>query len=293
MKQAPALYRPGARLAACYWLDSAKLVTRLTGQDLGPALAGVGVMTANVAPHDACAESATPWQAIPRKPISVYRLARNLSLPYETARRYVGVLVEAGVCERVDGGVIVPVSFLGRADAESVVRDLAFLGVELARGLQNLGLQTPEIRLPLSEDQIRRVARLGMAFFLGGVRTTVDRLRLDLVSAILFLAIYVANRAELLRNPELARAVAAPDTVRPDGERTPVTVFSLAQDMRLPYETARRHVQLLIRRGLVAKAPNGLIVPAEALSSPMLVDGTTRAWRLTQEFVARAFQGDP
>jgi DNA-binding Lrp family transcriptional regulator len=43
-----------------------------------------------------------------RRPISIGRVAESLGLPYETTRRHVARLIEAKVCERVRGGVIVP-----------------------------------------------------------------------------------------------------------------------------------------------------------------------------------------
>jgi DNA-binding Lrp family transcriptional regulator len=47
-----------------------------------------------------------------RRPISISRIAESLGLPYETVRRQVEKLLEANVCVRVRGGVIVPVALL-------------------------------------------------------------------------------------------------------------------------------------------------------------------------------------
>ena len=47
-----------------------------------------------------------------RRPISIGRVAESLGLPYETTRRQVERLVEAKVCARVRGGVIVPAAML-------------------------------------------------------------------------------------------------------------------------------------------------------------------------------------
>lgn len=62
-----------------------------------------------------------------RRPLSVHRLARRLHLPDETVRRYVGKLIEAGLCERVGRqGVIVPRTVFERPD----VMQLAMRQVE-------------------------------------------------------------------------------------------------------------------------------------------------------------------
>jgi DNA-binding Lrp family transcriptional regulator len=47
-----------------------------------------------------------------RRPISISRIAESLGLPYETVRRQVEKLLEANVCVRARGGVIVPGALL-------------------------------------------------------------------------------------------------------------------------------------------------------------------------------------
>ena len=76
-----------------------------------------------------------------REPISVYALAKSLSMPYETTRRHVGTLIERGFCVRAEGGgVLVPgsvqleTSFVGlvRAnsrDTETFLTALAAVGI--------------------------------------------------------------------------------------------------------------------------------------------------------------------
>ena len=58
-----------------------------------------------------------------RRPVSVYAVARQLGLPYETVRRHVGKLMEEGRCLRLGprGGVIVP------ADAIEQMRPNVFI----------------------------------------------------------------------------------------------------------------------------------------------------------------------
>lgn len=48
-----------------------------------------------------------------RRPVSAYAVSKRLGLPYETVRRHVKTLVDAGVCRRVgENGVIIPADFL-------------------------------------------------------------------------------------------------------------------------------------------------------------------------------------
>jgi DNA-binding transcriptional regulator YhcF (GntR family) len=73
-----------------------------------------------------------------RRPVSAREVARMLSMPAETARRYVNALLRDGVCEKVgDRGVIVPGRIHQRADMVAIgvvyVTRLAQALVELER----------------------------------------------------------------------------------------------------------------------------------------------------------------
>ncbi len=47
-----------------------------------------------------------------RRPISVHALALDLTLPYETTRRHVNALIEQGLAERVESGILVRAELL-------------------------------------------------------------------------------------------------------------------------------------------------------------------------------------
>lgn len=65
-----------------------------------------------------------------RRPVSVYMLARRLSLPYETVRRHVARIVEQGYCVRVGReGVVVNLAVItGLMEREAVSGLLQDLG---------------------------------------------------------------------------------------------------------------------------------------------------------------------
>ncbi|ACG76762.1 conserved hypothetical protein [Phenylobacterium zucineum HLK1] len=52
----------------------------------------------------------------------------------------------------------------------------------------------------------------------------------------------------------------------PDTMRRPVTPGGVARRLGLPPETVRRHALRLVDRGLLARVPGGLILPAETLA---------------------------
>jgi hypothetical protein len=71
------------------------------------------------------------------RPISAHSLALSLGIPYETARRYIGKLIDDGRVARVKGGVIVPqsqsASDTGKEQARQFYNALKRLLVTLRR----------------------------------------------------------------------------------------------------------------------------------------------------------------
>jgi hypothetical protein len=49
-----------------------------------------------------------------RRPVSVHALSLDLALPYETTRRHVNALIEQGLCDRVEAGILVRAEVLER-----------------------------------------------------------------------------------------------------------------------------------------------------------------------------------
>jgi hypothetical protein len=76
-----------------------------------------------------------------RRPISVSRLARSLGLPFETTRQHVNRLIDAGLCVRVRGGVIVPKASVQRPEVAGIVMANLDVVRKLVRDLQAVGLE--------------------------------------------------------------------------------------------------------------------------------------------------------
>jgi DNA-binding Lrp family transcriptional regulator len=100
---------------------------RLLADNYGGVQAGIvaqTIITANSTHLNTRSSEGWPYagvdQAAPdevRRPISIARLAESLGLPYETMRQQVARLIEASVCTRVEGGLIVPRAVLERPGA--------------------------------------------------------------------------------------------------------------------------------------------------------------------------------
>lgn len=181
-----------------------------------------------------------------RRPVSINAVAASLRMPFETARRRVRRLQEAGACAAVEGGVIVPEEFLTspgyvQSVHESHGRLRAFFYEANAAGLVDelpRSAYPPEPTVP-----IRAAARLLADYML---RT------LDMVMGI---------TGDVLGVLVLLAALGSPDRA--------LSIAAIAQRLRMPAETVRRHVNELVERGLCVRDQSGVHVPADFLDRPV------------------------
>ena len=142
--------RLALRAATRFFLKSVDLLARAVSD--GDILRGViflAVVDANtrhLRPADPVARSfADSKDQLPdemRRPVSVHALALDLALPYETTRRHVNALIEQGLCQRVEAGILVRAEVLDREgmvathrknieNLRTLFRDLRDGGVDL------------------------------------------------------------------------------------------------------------------------------------------------------------------
>lgn len=119
--------RAAVRHGWSHVLRSVQLAAGLTGGDVVHGIILMAIIHANTATlrlsdgdNDYDAAPGLPQDSL-RTPVSVYAIAKQLGLPYETVRRHVARLMDEGRCIRVGerGGVIVPARAIGdmRQDA--------------------------------------------------------------------------------------------------------------------------------------------------------------------------------
>jgi DNA-binding Lrp family transcriptional regulator len=204
-----------------------------------------------------------------RRPISVNALAASLRQPFETVRRRVKRLIAEGVCEHVEGGLIIP----GRAMSSP---EYLAHGLAAYERLRRFYIQLRDLDLlpPIPPDQprlaedalpVRAMARLTIDYLLRTVEGLVQQPQ-DLMDSLITLEVFRGNvaamRLERRGGPELISR----DMV-PDGEREPVSISLVAQRLGLPHETVRRRVHGLVARGWCRPVGAGFIVPAETLAN--------------------------
>jgi len=238
-----------------------QIATRVAGLALTDGLLVMAINQANIAPltRDPAARSLYGSLEAPapdqlRRPVSVSAVASSLGLPFETVRRRVRALQAAGVCESAAGGVIVPETFLTSpeyltsvAAAHGQLRAM-FLAAEAAGLIDEL----PPSRFDVAQGvPVRSAARLVSDYIL---RTAEQLMHVtdDLTSAVCLLGVLQAS-------------------LSPAPRRAPgLSAAGLARTLGAAPETARRHAQQLVDRGLCARGPEGLVVTDEMLSAPAM-----------------------
>ena len=121
-------------------------------------------------------------------------------------------------------------------------------------------------RTPAGRDVRRAAVRHGWEHVLQCIGIAASMTGGDLIHGIILVAIIHANTAPLRLSNGDQDYDAGPNLPE-DSLRTPVSVYAVAKQLGLPYETVRRHVARLIDEGRCIKAGprSGVIVPASAI----------------------------
>ena len=280
------------RLGGVYLVDRARFMARVLENNFVTALVFMAISRANVGgiagSHAASARYLTLDDIPPdeaRIPVTVYALARDLAIPYETVRRHVAKLKAWGSCAAVADGIIVrsevfrsPEARRGTLDTERATRTLVN---ELARS----GVRARP-HPPISYDVTLRLARLSTHYFVEGVSLVARRADLDVLSALVMLTIGLMNTQAITCSHTLADRYAGLHDIPPDDLRTPVKAYTISRFLMLPYETARRTCLRLVERGLVARNEAGeLTMPSEVFARPDMMAMFVEFSNLTTDFL--------
>ncbi len=280
------------RLGGEHLLNTARLSTRAVNSDLLTTTLFLAISRANVREVTAAAQKGPHYSGIDeippdelRRPISVYALARELRLPYETARRYAGKLLRARIVERVGDGLVIPSVVYARAGMRQILEETCEETQRFVDALAQAGVHGPT-PTPSPGDRRRQVLRLAVEFYLRSIDRLTNDLDLELVHALVYVAIVQSNIRHLIEDGSMGREFAALGAAPPDRMRRTVSVYAIARDLRLPYETTRRYVGQLIDRGLCARGPQGgLLVPQEVHQRPRLMEGVDGNWSDTMDYL--------
>lgn len=126
------------------------------------------------------------------------------------------------------------------------------------------------------------IARASLGFIRDIVRITRgDRHFLD---ALIFTVALDANMTPVTRDRSLLAAYGGAETSTPDELRRPVSINAVAMSLRLPLETVRRRFLNMARAGLCVIGPQGVIIPREAVTSPVYLAEQRARFDRTRDF---------
>jgi DNA-binding transcriptional ArsR family regulator len=285
--------RMAGRVAGYYFLRTVTLLTRVIDEDLVTALVFLGVTRANVRPlqADPAADAAYASQAeVPpedlRKPVSVYAVARDLRMPYETVRRHITKLREAGLIEAGARGVWVP----NRVHTSDLMREAVIQNWEVSRRFLRDAISVGVIpacgHAAAATDVSRRTVRLSISYFLDSLALMARAVDLDPLSIMIGLEVARGNIEYFAKDRATAEAYAGLGAIPPDEIRRPVSVYAVAKSLGLPYETARRHARRLTQAGwLERKDDGGLILPASVLGRPGVLQAALELAAMTEHYL--------
>jgi DNA-binding Lrp family transcriptional regulator len=247
-------------------LSFAFLLDQITGGMAGleplDALLVLAINQANIAPltRDPAARARygqleAPAPDAERRPVSVNAIAGSLGLPFETVRRRIKRLGGGGVCVISTEGVVVPASFLV---SEPYLRSVMASHVRLRRfygELSALGLIEPLPPPAYSlEDSVpvRAAARLLADYLL----RAIEGLMREATNAVALMTLVALLDAAL--------------TARQSGRSRPLPIRGLAETLKLPHETVRRHAAVLAEDGYCERTSTGVVMPPQVLERPSL-----------------------
>lgn len=140
----------------------------------------------------------------------------------------------------------------------------------------------------MDEQLIRAAIRLASNYLLRNVEVMSEAAEGDLMAGLIFSAIVQANVRPISNDPKLGKTYGQMDAIPPDELRSPISVNALAESLRIPYETTRRHVNKLIKLGFCVKVgARGVIVPAAVIASPTLVKGGLQQYSHLMHFLGQ------
>jgi DNA-binding Lrp family transcriptional regulator len=289
----PSILRIAARISNAFVLDLVKL--GMHRRDVIDPLLRTALLQANeghmIRDPELRRRYATLDDDVPdnlRRPASINAIATSLGIPFETARRRIGAMAEAGICIITANGVIVS-SAATNAPAYRTACAVQFEKLHnlygRLRAIEFLEApRPPSIPFDPSNPPYRLAGRIVVEYVLRFTEPITRHIR-DVVTGLTLMELILANTEELDGGLVSAEDLGS-EGVLADSFRKPVSITALGRRLDIPHETTRRHVQRLLDRGLCVKVHGGYIVPAEALARPPFM----QMWLDNQIHLNRLFQ---
>ncbi|MFL9842434.1 ArsR family transcriptional regulator [Sphingomonas sp. ST-64] len=183
-----------------------------------------------------------------RRPVSINALAASLDRPFETVRRHATALIDQGILTRSPGGLSVTMQTIADPRIAGLIDHVHDLLVRLIEDCRASGFALPGPRSDTAYDP-----RSGIAIALDLMLAAVEchgRREAQLTRLALLLAIDWADHSRRARIDDLTSEPAI---------RTSVA----ARILGLPYATASRNIEGLVKEGLLRRTDAGLAPVAD------------------------------
>jgi len=299
--------RPVLRAGCAFVLRVIANITKLAGGDLRSGLVFLALWTANMRPimQSAANDTYGGMDTLPPdemiRPIAVHALSESLLIPYETTRRHVEKLVAKGLCVRDGRGVRVAVATVaGNPEVAAMIAnalpslllfldDLRRSAFDFAPYRQPLPVTAPlppSGELPPNARALLRVCSDYVARCVDVLGRLYDN---DFAAGLVHTAIWMANVDGIRRGPENL-TYGALHVLPPDGLRQPISISALAAGLAMPFETARRHVNKLLRARMAVRTGKGLVVPRAVLEQPRVIESARAVHAHSVRLVAELYR---
>lgn len=217
--------------------------------------------------------------------ISAHSLAMSLSRPYETVRRHVHALVDAGWCRRGPEGVHANATELESPEVVSFLNLAHDTAVRFVADLAAFGVPMPEVGTARPYHHAAGVqAAIDMML---AVVDTNRRVHADWLELVVFSTVYCANSRLLNRDRALARRYADGRITPPPELCPPVRTSAVARVLGLPEATVRRRVIGLCEDGRLERIAKKLVTSEAWLNRPESIATSTQSFAIVRLLLAR------
>lgn len=199
--------------------------------------------------------------------ISINALSQSLHRPFETVRRHVNALIDAGLCARTGSGVVVPTSLREDEDVAALLVHLHDSLVWLVDEFHAFDMPLPHtaaVGQPYRAD-IALAASIDLAL---GAFDNVGLFVSDWLELAIVGAVLVASVRRITLDSELARRYSETATFVPIERRDPVSAAAIARAMTIPYSTVRRQILVTVAAGKLIERGRGVVLSDDMLAGP-------------------------
>jgi DNA-binding transcriptional regulator YhcF (GntR family) len=222
------------------------------------------------------------WQS----PFTGRELARAVGLPNETVRRYVAALLDERKLERTGKAtLLVPNAVLKSKSHQALERATYLNIIRLLRELARIDFLAGDFgKLEVYKSNSPMCQALVQAAFeatLQAIGITSELHGGDIMRALIYTVIWTSGVRHLTTAPRAHQ----PEMVA-DADRKLVSVTLIANSLRIPYETARRHVSTLLKEGLCVRVKGGgITIPNEVHLRPRSIEVVRKGYQLIEGLI--------